>query len=458
VLARAWVQSITIDEAESFLAFAHHPEPFHWNAATANHVLNSALMRLFSSILGPKHLVLRLPALIGAVLYVLSALWIVLSVAERKWVQIVWFAALVFNPFVMDYLVAARGYSLGLGLLMAGVVFLLRESPAWASACFALAFCANFSFGIVVDVFLALLFVWTRRAVAVVLPAVGIIAFFVGSILPHFPREAINSSNGTKLFSEMLGSVLKASLYEPNRYLLNPPLYDFATTYGYLVFWILSLAALAHLACLAVPRLRGKLDSQAVRVAWLFGGALLATLAAHRLVYRLFHVMMPVDRTAVFLAPLITLAIGAVAVLPSRTRHTLAAALALTSLYFVCCLRLTYFREWKYNAEVKQVFDILNYYNHQHGLRAVSANWRYVSALNYYRVEAGGDTFAEIGQAPLVRDDYPLPFQAYVVYAPWDQGFVERQGLKMVWVGPLSDVGVAIRPELDGPVSYPISR
>jgi hypothetical protein len=415
-------------------------------------------MRLFSSIFGIKDLVLRLPALIGAVFYVLSALWIVLTVAESKWIRYVWFTALVFNPFVMDYLVAARGYSLGLGFLMAGVAFLLRNSPLWASCCFALAFSSNFSFGIAVAVALFLLMVWTRRIVPVVFPALCIILFFTGSILPHFPREAINSSNGTKQFADMLGSVLKASMYEPNRYLLNPPLYEFLTTYGYLLFWFLGVAALAHLIVLAVPRLRAKLDPQMVRIAWLFAGALLLTIAGHRLAYRLFHVLMPVDRTAVFLAPLFTLAIGALAVLPGKTRPVLAAALGVLSVYYLCCLRLTYFREWKFDAEVKQVFHILNYYNHKHGLRDVSANWRYVSALNYYRLESGGDTFAEIGSAPLVVDDYPVANQAYVVYYPWDQGFIARQKLKVVWLGPVSEVGVAIRPEIEGPIPAPISR
>ena len=49
-VARACVQSITIDEADTYLVWVARRDPAHWQAASNNHVLNSLLMRLFTSV------------------------------------------------------------------------------------------------------------------------------------------------------------------------------------------------------------------------------------------------------------------------------------------------------------------------------------------------------------------------------------------------------------------------
>ena len=41
---------------------------------------------------------------------------------------------------------------------------------------------------------------------------------------------------------------------------------------------------------------------------------------------------------------------------------------------------------------MKNVYAVLAYYNHTHGVTKVSTNWRYVAALNCYRVLSGKDT------------------------------------------------------------------
>ena len=65
VAVRAHVQSITIDEADTFLVWASRTEPVQWTAASNNHVINSLLMRLSTAIFGVSHLAVRLPALVG---------------------------------------------------------------------------------------------------------------------------------------------------------------------------------------------------------------------------------------------------------------------------------------------------------------------------------------------------------------------------------------------------------
>jgi hypothetical protein len=61
--ADTWVQSITFDEARSYLEFAAGPWPAHWTPDAGNHVLNTALVRLFTSIFGLSPFTTRIPAL-----------------------------------------------------------------------------------------------------------------------------------------------------------------------------------------------------------------------------------------------------------------------------------------------------------------------------------------------------------------------------------------------------------
>src|SRR5260370_12200281 len=72
-VARACVQSITIDEADTYLVWVARHDPSHWEAASNNHVLNSLLMRLFTSVFGVSHLSVRAPALLGAAIYIAAS-------------------------------------------------------------------------------------------------------------------------------------------------------------------------------------------------------------------------------------------------------------------------------------------------------------------------------------------------------------------------------------------------
>src|SRR5581483_9457359 len=70
VVARACVQSVTIDEADTYLYSVLPPGPSPFNPTSNNHVLNSLLMRLVTMIFGASHLTLRIPTLLGAGLFI----------------------------------------------------------------------------------------------------------------------------------------------------------------------------------------------------------------------------------------------------------------------------------------------------------------------------------------------------------------------------------------------------
>lgn len=126
MIARAHAQAITIDEAESYLVWIARPDPSHWVPAASNHLLNSMLSRLFTTIFGASHLTVRLPALIGAAIYTCAAYSLCRLLTREALLQWLVFVCLVWNPFVLDYLVAARGYSLAVGFLMFAIAIAAR--------------------------------------------------------------------------------------------------------------------------------------------------------------------------------------------------------------------------------------------------------------------------------------------------------------------------------------------
>ena len=106
-VARAKVQSVTMDEATTYLAYVHPSAALQWYAFPNNHLLNSMLMRMFTLIFGTSHLTVRLPALIGAAIYVGICVYICSILPAGFALRFPLFLCLVYNPFVFDFLVAA---------------------------------------------------------------------------------------------------------------------------------------------------------------------------------------------------------------------------------------------------------------------------------------------------------------------------------------------------------------
>ena len=151
IVFRAATQSITLDEADSFNNFANE-HAFY--PSSGNHVLNSLLARHIIPIFGLSQFTVRLPALLGAAVYLFAAGSIVQRIARNR--QLLGFAILTLNPFFLDYLIAARGYALALGFLAAAIALSLKileeeektnlRAAAAISVCAAFAIAANFSF------------------------------------------------------------------------------------------------------------------------------------------------------------------------------------------------------------------------------------------------------------------------------------------------------------------------
>ncbi|MGA3019128.1 MAG: hypothetical protein ABSF62_18550 [Bryobacteraceae bacterium] len=474
IVARACVQSMTIDESDTFLVHVARANLSDWEASSNNHVLNSLLMRLFVMVFGASPFTIRLPALVGAAVYIAAVYFLVRLITPKLLLQWSLLVCLVASPFVMDYLVAARGYSLALAFLTCAITLAVRhkqrggslyKAAAFVSVSLALSICANFSFAIadVATGLLILIWMWRDAAAsrvktlaALVLPGLAVGYFFVGPMVLAWPKGQFTW--GAQSLLETGRSLLAASLYEPNPYLLNPPLNHYFVHFGTFLYPLLGVFFLWR----AVLLLRARSTASGAAPAVIAAIALTITLCCHQLLFWFYGILLPLDRTGLYIALFLFLMAGVAAAVPLDsfqgriTARAMTGVLALIACYSLGCLRLTYFREWKYDADMKKVYSVLAYYNRTYGLTDVSVNWRYVAAINTYRKLSGHETLHQIGGAPTKVNEYPAGYQAYVIFYPWDRGFMKREGLKMVYHDAFTEVAVAIRPGLESqPCAHP---
>src|SRR5579872_4973907 len=373
VVIRACLQSITVDEADSFLQYARNPQPSHWWPVSDNHVLNSLLMRLATAIFGVSNLTVRLPAILGALLYIGSALNLSLLVTNRRLLQWLLFTCLVYNPMLLDYLVAARGYSLAIGFFLAAVAVIasamitpgngaaLLRKGASVSVLLALSCSANLSFAIANAVTLTIFFLWAvrhsgfgrshylRLAAAAYLP--GLLAGLVlcGSVVLNWPKGELYF--GSKHMSEMFDGFAKGSFDDLNPNLINPMLLHVLHPIKSPGPWIVALATLFLFANMEVSRFKnpGPQSESLGNLVRLVALISAATLLFHWLAFKIIHIPLPKDRTGLFFLPLWTLVLVGSLAFPLRPgqaaipRSCGTAVLAITAFYFIGCLRLGYF-------------------------------------------------------------------------------------------------------------------
>ena len=134
IVLRAWSIGLTPDEATTYLV---HARATWWDILTFarpiksnNHLLNTLLIKISTLAFGDSEFVIRLPALGGAVLYLVSTHAVLRRLLPDR-LFLAGLTLLVVNPFLIEFLSLARGYALGLGFMMASVFYLVRwvEEP-----------------------------------------------------------------------------------------------------------------------------------------------------------------------------------------------------------------------------------------------------------------------------------------------------------------------------------------
>ena len=186
---RAATLAFTVDEASTYIGYVQHGWNgiFHGPFDANNHILYSIFEKFSRQWFGMSELSLRLPALAGAALFLWSLASLCARLVPGLSFSLLSFLIVAGNPLTLDFMVAARGYGLALGLL----AFALLQLIEWtedsrpkriviASVALGLSAAANLIFAIssIAAVSVALLVLLRRQQFklipAAVLPAIAI--------------------------------------------------------------------------------------------------------------------------------------------------------------------------------------------------------------------------------------------------------------------------------------------
>jgi hypothetical protein len=364
---RAATQSVTADEAFAYLHLvAEGPKSLVDRFDACHHALHTYLTFISTRLFGLNDFTLRIPSLLGGALY----LWAAYRLSRRLFgegaVGLLSIATLSLNPLILDHLSIARGYGLGLGLLLWGfdrvLEYFLRDEPnslSQAGLFLGLAVAANLTIlfpaaalALLVAAYLIHrkglrdgIWLWTEQ-----LGGPGAVVAFVLMVLPfaHAGRE--NFYFGSRTFGETIETLLFGSLLyrQPPFWLDN--FYHWAHALIRVLPWLTGLVVLAGLWLGRRSRLVGCFLWPALTVGLLW--------AANRL----FGVLLPRFRTGLYLYVLFGFAIIA---LISLTWHRgwawrgFAVLPGVQIIVFLYAFELRAYNEFRYDAGTERLMNEL---------------------------------------------------------------------------------------------------
>lgn len=428
VIFRAWTQAITIDEASTYVFFVQDISPLHWLGSTNNHVLNSALMRLSTLLFGVSEISVRLPALLGAGLYISACYRFCRRLEGELLLQWTALVCLVYSPFILDYLVAARGYSLALGFLMTALVADAKtlQGCVVISTAIGLCFASNFSFAFACAAAMGARFIgsWRESGIprgkliaAYVLPPLVLTWLLVAPALLNFPRAEL-----------WYGS---HSLLDAFASLLEPQL-------SHRSVWLYLIPGLISLAWLVQSRKSLPATTR------LFGGVFLATALLHLAGFHLLGLLYPLDRTGIFFVPLLFGALASAGTIPGGwLRRAQIGALLFAAALNLASLRLDHFEEWQFDADTNKIYSVLRCLHERQQVDIVAADWPYIASLNFYRKTSQKETLRVVAD-----DKSNLPAaEAFVLGWGLTPAALPPRHLTAVWTSPKTGAMIAVPAE-----------
>ncbi len=452
---RAMTQSIVHDEALTYQLYLAGPASQMFQVFDANdHFLNTLLMYVCVSLFGASELSMRIPALAGAALYFAAIYRISRYVFGTGLAFLLAIALATLNPFILDFMVAARGYGMALALWMWALALLLPyiEGPKprtprkliEAAVALALSVVANLVFALPAAL-LAGMTIWLLRkpggpppdkkkpkkrvaedpsvAIYFALP-IGAIAILFLMISPLASATSGAFYAGATTIQESLRSLAGVSLTHGSPWRSSPAMGWVRDAVAFVAAPAILLAGLA-----AGARRHNLLLLLASGAA--IGSALLLLLAHVTL-----QMPYPADRTGIYFLPLVSLTlIGLASSIPSKPGAM--AAYAVTGILlvqFAAQWNVRKFLVWEYDADTREIANRIS--ENAGGKSAnsirVGGSWQLEPALNFYREKNSWAWMQPVTRAPLTeRFDY------YAV-ATWDRPAVTALGLTTLYQGPTS--------------------
>ncbi len=426
---RAATQSITIDEAFNYHKHIAGPRFWQFEIYTANnHVLHTLLAKLSITLFGLSELAFRLPSVLGGALYFAA----VFRLAGLLFGSSIWFLLFVavnsLNPGILDYLSAARGYGLGLALLMWAVIFLLqsleRPVPRTSDAV---------KIALMLGLGTAAQLTYAVPAAAMGLMFLAVVALRRAGFKPAFTFVGVAVAVPIAILAWPMRHAQPGDFYVG-----EASLWDSIVDLGRLsVFYrptVLSSAGrfaegllqysagimlAGALAATAFLLLRRKSNVQILAPLGLVAGSVALLYLARIFIARPF----PPGRAAVYFFPLVSM----VCLIPFRHIRTLKVVIPGVMLTLLCVVQfalefqVSYYSVYKASAGVKGLFQALEAAHgaSRHSVR-LGCSWELADALEFYRVMRRTSWLA-----PITREGPDCHYDFYALL-PTDSAVVPR--------------------------------
>jgi len=387
VALRAWFLSFTFDEVVS----ADLMKTFSWAQAgeTANnHLLNILLMKWSAGIFGESEFALRLPNVLAFVLYLVAAIKI------NKLLKMPYlFTSLILltcMPFVMDFFSLARGYGLGLGLMMVSLYFMAAHMTnrklinAVISLVFAwLALLANYT---LMNYLVPLAFVFLASALLdkvslkrkglnfVILLALTVAC--IGSVLPIL----LELKEGGRLYFGGRSDIFTDTISSLGR------CFAYFTSYGLIAkyLFIILFCAAIFVAFLNLFNSVKKLTLDVPgSLSLIFLLSLLSPIAQNIL----FKTVYPVERTALMYYPLMVLTLfqGGRHYSLKGLRWAHLVLLFFFSAHFFMTMNFTHCYSWRYDSGTKSAMRYLK--QHVTHDTWLGVDYEHMMSASFYRLQ-----------------------------------------------------------------------
>ena len=465
---RAATQSITMDEAYTYLSFVKPTLAEILTHYDANHhVLHSLLCKASTGLFGVSELTLRLPSIAGGVLYFFSVLWICRLLLGDGWASVLCLSILILNPLVLDFSSVARGYSLGMGFLFLGVwglLLQLREDKVqirWRRLAFigislglSISSVLTFVFPVAASLCMFAILTFSRGSrlykqrladlAALVVPAVTIAFVINFGPLSRATRDRFVIGFGS-IFETLRNTLFHFLRHHSSaigvwRWQIDPVewLYPVCRVAVLLVLAVSAVFLLAH----STKRIRF-LRSEAI----FLSGVLIVTVTILVAAHRYFGILYPVARTAIYFVPLVVLTTTAILEnLCDKPKLQLAwlplsVLSGLLLVHFIMQVNMTYYNHWRFDAGTRDIARFLAAQTPAGRRTKIIASGTLVPCLNFYR-----ETNKLRGWEPVEgpNGNSRLASADYVVIDPGDSIRISSKDLAPIFIERLSGAFVAV--------------
>lgn len=420
---RATTQSVTVDEAFVYSKFIHTGKLALFNLYDAgHHILYTDLCWLSTKLFGTSELTLRLPALLGALVFFTGILRLCRRAFGAGPAFLFSVVLLASNPLILDHLSIARGYGLALGLFVWSLHCSIRhlDNPSNLNALFGggvllgLSVAANLTFTIpglgLVAVTLALGLARARHRREVRKLVDTAISQYLGpglvtcSLLILLPLSRAGWDAfyyGTGTVSDSVKSLVQYSFQYKQSFSFLPALsLAIARFVNSTVFWVApAMLLVIVIVCILAA---GKPDGVCLLAP---AGTLFVALGLLLTAHRILRMPYPEGRTGIyliFLFPLAALAVWRWLLSRRAPARWLSvpwlAALALAASLFLLQFDTRYYGEWAFDSQTRTIIEMIRARPRDPGKPVrFGGSWGWAPSVNFYR--------------ELYRLDWMLPFE-----------------------------------------------